>query len=258
MDIDRVRTAPPFEDLFPIDAATLNAIQADMKARGYDQSQPIVLWKGKGIVVDGHTRGLAASSAGIKDIPVHHMEFADEDEALAYTIHNQRDRRNMTDADLVRCIQAVDKRNTHGGDRRSSDAPIKGPSEPLKRTADETAAIVGTSSTKVKKARAVTDHGAPDVKEAVRKGDMTINKAYTETQRNRREQSQKKAGAGKPAGKKEVPKLGPPCNGMQFAHMAIMDLEQIRDDDAERDQAFTHVRGWLDGKQTDSAAHGQV
>ena len=41
------------------------------------------------------------------------------------------------------------------------------------------------------------------------------------------------------------PKLGPPSNGMQFARMALMDLEQIRDDDVERDAAFSCVQRWL-------------
>lgn len=43
-----------------------------------------------------------------------------------------------------------------------------------------------------------------------------------------------------------LPKPGPPRNGMQFARMAVMDLEQIRPDDLERDQAIHFVRGWLD------------
>lgn len=43
-----------------------------------------------------------------------------------------------------------------------------------------------------------------------------------------------------------LPKPGPPRNGMQFARMAVMDLEQIRPDDLERDQAIRFVRGWLD------------
>lgn len=42
------------------------------------------------------------------------------------------------------------------------------------------------------------------------------------------------------------PRLGPPCDGMQFARMAVMDLEQIRDDDAERASAFAFVRKWID------------
>jgi hypothetical protein len=43
--------------------------------------------------------------------------------------------------------------------------------------------------------------------------------------------------------------LGPPSNGMQFARMAIMDLEQIRPDDAERKQAFTFVKEWIDARE---------
>lgn len=47
--------------------------------------------------------------------------------------------------------------------------------------------------------------------------------------------------------KGETPKgiVGPPSNGNQFARMAIMDLEQIRPDDAERDEAFESVLAWI-------------
>jgi hypothetical protein len=47
----------------------------------------------------------------------------------------------------------------------------------------------------------------------------------------------------------ERPVLGPPSNGMQFARMAIMDLEQIRPDDVERAEAFTLVREWIDARE---------
>jgi hypothetical protein len=40
-------------------------------------------------------------------------------------------------------------------------------------------------------------------------------------------------------------KLPPSCNGMAFADMAIADLEQIEDDDQERDEAFNHVKKWI-------------
>jgi hypothetical protein len=46
---------------------------------------------------------------------------------------------------------------------------------------------------------------------------------------------------------KEEPKrkAGPPCNGMQFARMAIADLEQITNQDTERKEAFEYVKGWI-------------
>ncbi len=39
--------------------------------------------------------------------------------------------------------------------------------------------------------------------------------------------------------------LGPPADGMQFARMAIMDLERIRQDDVERDAALAAVERWI-------------
>jgi hypothetical protein len=43
--------------------------------------------------------------------------------------------------------------------------------------------------------------------------------------------------------------MGPPTNGMQFARMAVMDLEQIRPDDAERLAAFAFVKEWIDVRE---------
>lgn len=39
--------------------------------------------------------------------------------------------------------------------------------------------------------------------------------------------------------------MGPPSDGMQFARMAILDLEQIQTNDTERTAAFDHVKGWI-------------
>jgi len=41
-----------------------------------------------------------------------------------------------------------------------------------------------------------------------------------------------------------------PSNGMQLARIAVMKLEEIRDNDLERTQAFSHVRSWLDARET--------
>lgn len=43
--------------------------------------------------------------------------------------------------------------------------------------------------------------------------------------------------------------LGPPRDGMRFANMAVMDLEQIRDDDVERSAAYTFVKEWIDARE---------
>ena len=48
---------------------------------------------------------------------------------------------------------------------------------------------------------------------------------------------------------RERPVLGPPCVGMQFARIAVMNLEEIRSNDAERQQAFEHVKGWIESHE---------
>lgn len=44
--------------------------------------------------------------------------------------------------------------------------------------------------------------------------------------------------------------VNPPSNGMQYARLAVLQLEEIRDDDAEREQAFAYVRSWIDARNT--------
>jgi len=39
--------------------------------------------------------------------------------------------------------------------------------------------------------------------------------------------------------------LGPPRDGLEYARIAIMNLEQIREDDVERDAAFERVLAWV-------------
>ena len=192
---NRIKTRTPLNSLFPVDGSMVDKIAWHMQANGYDVSQPIVLWdlteqensKHALYVVDGHTRLLAAKKAKLSPVYVAKMKFKDNDEALQYAIHNQRDRRNLTDADLFRCIEAVDKRKQKGErtDLASSGA-MSG------KSAGETAKIVGTSKTKVERARSVLDHADKRTKEEVLKGEKSIHKAYTETQEKREVKKGKK------------------------------------------------------------------
>jgi len=173
MKISLIKTRAPFNALFSINPGVLGAIKEHMESRGYDESQPIVLWDEEGVVVDGHTRLEAARQVGIEDVTVHHQSFADEGAALAYAIHNQRNRRNLTEAEILRCIEAVDKLKERGGDRKSEEVKSMGPSEPIERSAAKTAKITGTSESKVKRVRAVLSD--PEVAEEVKAGKISIN-----------------------------------------------------------------------------------
>ena len=164
-----LKTAEPFCNLFPIRPTVLSQIIDDMNKNGYDACQPIVVWNMT--VVDGHTRLRAAIAAGIETIPVICRRFADEDEALEYAIKTQRNRRNLTDWELLQCLQKLDFRKKVG-------RPEKNISSPQGKSSAAVAIILGISATKVERLRVINDHGTAEIKEALRRGECTVNGAY--------------------------------------------------------------------------------
>lgn len=192
MKISLIKTRAPFNALFSISSGVLGAIKEHMEAHGYDESHPIVLWDEAGVVVDGHTRLEAARQVGIEDVAVHCQSFADEGAALTYAIHNQRHRRNLTEAEILKCIEAVDARRDRGGDRRSEEAkskpPIGGIEKNKSPSAQDTAHIVGVSTRKVERARGVL--AEPRAAAAVMAGKKKISRAYQEIQAIRKSQNQ--------------------------------------------------------------------
>jgi len=110
--LDQITKAEPFVSLFTIKPEVFEAIKADMESNGFDPSKPVNVWKkpdGARILIDGYTRVLAAEELGLLRVTAYEKTFASEAEALAYAIHTQRDRRNLSDAELLRLIELVDR-----------------------------------------------------------------------------------------------------------------------------------------------------
>jgi len=195
--LSSIQTAEPFTTVFPINETLLETIVEDMRQRGFDNSQPLLIWKEREVVLDGHTRLKAAEKAGIQQVPVYEKPFESESEALEYVIHLQKDRRNLTDSELYACIMELDKRFFHGGDRQSDK--FKRPDGLLSSTTqskssrEKTAEVVGTSPKKVQKVRTIEDHGSEETKQAPSSGGMSINKAYNKTQEERKSKPEKTA-----------------------------------------------------------------
>lgn len=183
MNPNKIKTIKPFKEIFPIDVRIKNAIKKDMKTNGYDKSKPIDVWNG--ICIDGHTRLQAAKESGI-DVVIFEHKFKTQDEAIRYAIHNQSDRRNLTDAEIMRCVQLLDKRKQAG--RPDKLAP---PGANLSKSSSDTAETIGISQRKVEKTRTLLDHATEKTKKAVESGQMSINWAYKETQERRAYQVKK-------------------------------------------------------------------
>lgn len=92
---------------------------------------------------------------------------------MKYAIDNQKLRRNLTDAELVRCVEAVDKRNRKGAEpgckgnqstanEASCDASLGTPTVGHMKSAAVTAKIVGISASKVERTRSILDFAETD------------------------------------------------------------------------------------------------
>ena len=176
VDPDDVNTASPFKDLFQVRPVDLENVEQDMKVNGYDSAHPIIIWAGHNMtVIDGHTRLTAAQNLMFSQIPAIIKKFKDEAEALEYAIESQVNRRNLNDAELLRCLTELDKRKKRGRQKLAQRQANSG------KSAEETAAILGVSRAKVEQIRAVNDQATDEVKDAVKAGKLSINKAYKAT-----------------------------------------------------------------------------
>jgi ParB family chromosome partitioning protein len=173
--LDQITKAEPFASLFTIKSEVLVAIKTDMQANGFDPSKAVNIWKkpdGTRVLIDGYTRVLAAEELGLLRVTAYEKTFASEAEALAYAIHAQRDRRNLSDAELLRLIELVDRPQDGF---RSPLAP-NGANEPVApKTAAITADAIGVSIRKVERARTVLSD--PEETAAVHRGEKTIHQA---------------------------------------------------------------------------------
>jgi ParB family chromosome partitioning protein len=173
--LDQITKAEPFASLFTIKAEVFEAIKADMKDNGFDPSKPVNVWRkpdGARILIDGYTRVRAAEELGLLRVTAYEKTFASEAEVLAYAIHTQRDRRNLSDAELLRLIELVDQPQCGFN---TAVASIEATDTRPHKTAEITADAIGTSRAKVERARVVLSD--PDEAAAVRRGDKTIHQA---------------------------------------------------------------------------------
>lgn len=180
MFIGDIRTASPFRDLFPIIDKVVEGLYWDMQKNGFDPTKPIVLWEShNSIVIDGHMRLRAANKAGLIQVPVMLKKFATEEDALKYAVHCQRNRRNITDREIIHCIAALDERKDRT--KNFTATPSKVPNGTLGKSATETANLLGINYRKVERARVVLDEAPDEIKEAVKSGQMSIHEGFQKT-----------------------------------------------------------------------------
>jgi ParB family chromosome partitioning protein len=163
-----IKTDPVLERIFTVKEETLEAITNSMKESGYDKAEPVVIWKGQNVVVDGHTRLKAARAAGIMEIPVEEKEFASLAEAKKYTKKRQISRRNLSPSEIYEAASELQNKRGRDGSGRAAEILAKD---------------LGISAATVHHARAVAASAPPEVIDQIKENKMSINQAYTLTRK---------------------------------------------------------------------------
>jgi ParB family chromosome partitioning protein len=163
MRIDDIVIDPEIARIFKMSDETREEITRDIRENGFDKSQPPTLWKGKNIVLDGHTRIAAAKAAGLEEIPVAEKEFEDKDDAILYTFERQVIRRNLTQAEILTAVQLMPERRNRRGEGRS---------------AAQLARRLGVSEAHIYQAKSVLEKAPIEDIEAIKNGEKKIKPVY--------------------------------------------------------------------------------
>lgn len=212
-----------------IDTATVNEYAERMTAG--DKFPPILVFGSadRCWIGDGWHRVLAALQISLKKIDAD-LRRGNRTDALkhalsANTVHGMR----RTNADKRRCVEIALREFPKLSSRAIAEMCGVSPQSVLNIRPEPTvqngqSKRIGRDG-KERPATAKSNEGSPPQEDA--KHEEPEKFQEPETYRSER------------------PRAGPPCFGMQFARIAVLNLEEIREDDAEREEAFGHVKGWL-------------
>jgi len=151
----------------------------DIRANGLRES--VKLWQGK--VIDGRNRYRACLMVGVKPL-VQHMEFADENQAIAYVLSENQHRRHLSSSQLamvagrVREVyeRAAKERQVEAGKNHGRGKVVATSPQPIDsgKSRDTAGKSVGVSGKSVDRATKVIKQGAPELQEAVSEGRVPV------------------------------------------------------------------------------------
>lgn len=100
VSVDKLHFDKDFKAVFKQEEEKVNRIADDMKANGFDKSQPIIV-NSDFAILDGNSRYMATKIAGIKKVPVIMKQFESKKDAILYELNLQMNRRNIATDDVL-------------------------------------------------------------------------------------------------------------------------------------------------------------
>lgn len=240
-------------DLIPkLSSDELSGLTESVVKDGF--TDPLIVWLGHGILVDGHNRYQiwtgALNSDEDKAPEIIEKAFADRDEVKEFMLRRQLSRRNLTDAARIQIALKLKpfieaKAKAKESQRKSTSSTLP-KSLPVIDTRKELATTAGVSEGTFRKAEAVLKSDNVEAKQEMLAGTKSINKAFQEVSSTGstaptpvNEASSSAVAEAKPA------KIAPHSVKSDVAKSCIALLKGIPKKDPSRLQAFDDVVWWI-------------
>lgn len=165
ISIEKIVIDPEFKGIYKQEEKEIVNISEDMKINDYNPANPLTLSKDN-VIVDGHTRYLAALRAGLKKVAVIYKHFDSRQEMLSYAYAQQLNRRNLSDSEIFLSYQKLKALTDENGKKAKTDVEI--------------AEQLQISPRQVAKMKEVEKKASSETMDKIISGETTVNKVYNE------------------------------------------------------------------------------
>ena len=169
-----------FRDLIPpLNEEELKLLEESIVADGCES--PLIVWNG--VIIDGHNRYMICQK---HDIPfsIQEKNFDTREEVMLWMLRNQLGRRNLNNYQRSELALKFEPLFAHASEKRMLAGKLVDPPQNSAEGSGETrkqiAKMAGVSHDTIKKVKRLHEHADEETKSRLRRGEMTVNKAYNE------------------------------------------------------------------------------
>ena len=171
---------PEFRDLIPpLNEEELKLLEESLVADGCES--PLIVWNG--VIIDGHNRYAICRKHEIP-FAIQEKNFSSRDDAMLWMLRNQLGRRNLNNYQRSELALKFEPLFAHASEKRMLAGKLVDPPQNSAEGSGETrkqiAKMAGVSHDTIKKVKRLHEHADEETKSRLRRGEMTVNKAYNE------------------------------------------------------------------------------
>lgn len=219
--------------------------------------EPVVVWKGRGILLDGHHRLAVCKKHGLQCRAVE-IELPDRDAAKIWVLRNQLGRRNLNNwqrAELALKLEPLMEDKAWEQTMTGKGAyPVHIPQG--SRPSDIVAKMAGLSRGTIRKAKALSKNAPPETIDKLAKSETSISRAYRDFRRRQKRLSSASGGKPEAGPCADIPtladlekKAGPLTMSLQDFYYGHRECDIILSPDHQR-----HLRGICESLQSTIAS----